>query len=201
MQRMEEQGLSPLECSSGCESGWTMYLDQSSEKPTSLFEKEAVLSWKNDRFLVGEEGEDEMDPSMVSDASSGPPHFLQDDDDEDHEFCFDGDGCFCSPALICKSGKRRRAERRVEEEDPSSFLDDTASSHVFSFSNNCFNINTNQISSMEDVLDFSMGFSTTHFNGKTALQKHCGFLETSLPLKPTSKAQPVFREESKNKIW
>ncbi|KZV54528.1 hypothetical protein F511_01326 [Dorcoceras hygrometricum] len=56
------------ECSSGCESGWTTYLDQTSYS-TDKYTK--VLS-KN----VNPDQEDE-DLSMVSDASSGPPQFQE----------------------------------------------------------------------------------------------------------------------------
>ncbi|KAB5526588.1 hypothetical protein DKX38_020435 [Salix brachista] len=65
---------------SGCESGWTSYLNQStiSKKQYQGF----------DGFVDGDcarvEDEQDEDLSMVSDASSGPPHYCEDD-----EFCCD----------------------------------------------------------------------------------------------------------------
>ncbi|XP_058068933.1 protein SOB FIVE-LIKE 5-like isoform X2 [Magnolia sinica] len=172
----EEEAEFPLECSSGSESGWTMYLENQSfgRKPTSLSFKQAGLPHKNDGIFEEEE-EEEEDLSMVSDASSGPPHFHDDDD------CFDENGCFCSAsyspsaALVKKNSKRERVEGEKQQQHPS-LLDDTASSHVFSFSKK--NVTNNKQTSMEDVLDLSIGFSATHFKAKSTLQKQYGFLQT-----------------------
>lgn len=125
--RMDEEESLPLECSSGSESGWTMYLDQSFGRPTSLSAKGAGL---HGRFVGEEEEEEEEDLSMISDASSGPPQFHEEEDN-----CYDN-GCFCSAsstALVKKISKRSRVEAK-EKTEHSSYLDDTASSHVFLFS-------------------------------------------------------------------
>lgn len=73
---------------------------------------------------------------MVSDASSGPPHFQEDEEG----YCNDDNGCFyppsMAPTLLKNNGKRQKVRTfrgRVEQEDPS-FLDDTASSPLFNFS-------------------------------------------------------------------
>ncbi|XP_073032458.1 protein SOB FIVE-LIKE 5-like [Primulina eburnea] len=60
--------VSNSECSSGCESGWTMYLDQTSN-----------FTGKYTRVLVKNVNPDQEDEdlSMVSDASSGPPQFQE----------------------------------------------------------------------------------------------------------------------------
>ncbi|XP_075483856.1 protein SOB FIVE-LIKE 5-like [Primulina tabacum] len=60
--------VSNSECSSGCESGWTVYLDQTSNSTD-----------KYTRVLVKNENPDQEDEdlSMVSDASSGPPQFQE----------------------------------------------------------------------------------------------------------------------------
>lgn len=122
------------ECSSGCESGWTLYLDHSflsSHRGGNGFVDEDVKRGKN---KVQEEEEEDL--SMVSDASSGPPHFQEDEEG----YCNDDNGCFyppsMAPTLVKNDGKRQKVRTfrgRVEQEDPS-FLDDTASSPLFNFS-------------------------------------------------------------------
>ncbi|XP_077233473.1 protein SOB FIVE-LIKE 5 [Tasmannia lanceolata] len=195
---MEEE---PLECSSGCESGWTMYLDQSFGKPSSLSAKETdfqgFVEENSGGFGEGNKGEEEEeeedDLSMVSDASSGPPHLPKDD-------FFNESICFCSNCST-KLAKKRDKKRRLQtkKQHHPSYLDDTASSNVFSFPKRSFTL-TNKQASMEDILDFSIGFSATHLKGKSALQKQHNFFQKSLPGKPTSE-KPVCREENKNKIW
>ncbi|XXG63945.1 hypothetical protein AAC387_Pa05g2022 [Persea americana] len=183
---MDEEDSFPLECSSGsgCESGWTMYLDQSFERTTSFPAKESGLHSRFVEVVVkeggsgDEEGEDD-DLSMVSDASSGPPHFHEEED------CYDENGCFfpaSSAALMKKSSKTRRAEAKKEEKH-SSFLDDTASSHAFCFSKNSCNFSSKQ-SLIEDVLDFSIGFSATHF------KKHNGIVQSS-SFPPETKSRKI----------
>ena len=130
------------ECSSGCQSGWTMYLDQSDEPPTSLPFKVAASIEQE-----GEE-EEEEDLSMVSDASSGPPHFPE--EDENHYYshpntCYNGNGCLfyastlptASAAPLANNGGKRRRVEGKEQRESSSPLDDTASSPLFSFPNVC----------------------------------------------------------------
>ncbi|KAF8406191.1 hypothetical protein HHK36_008271 [Tetracentron sinense] len=181
-------GLSS-ECSSGCESGWTMYLDQSSLSANPCkggvgFVNESGVFCKDYKEKGAMEEEEEEDLSMVSDASSGPPHF-----NEDEDYCNEN-GCFSSAssaaALVNKSGKRRKMEghqRQQQEQLHPSFLDDTASSpNNFKFTNNQ--------ASMENVLDFSQGFSATQNEERSIFYKHFAFLQSSLPGKPTS-AKPV----------
>ncbi|OVA05895.1 hypothetical protein BVC80_1701g38 [Macleaya cordata] len=175
-------GLSS-QCSSRCESGWTMYLNHSGSpnhcKRSSDFVDEGGFfgeEYKAKEEEVEEE-EEEEDLSMVSDASSGPPHFHEDED-----YC-DENGCSCfsssTAALAKKSGKRQKIkdQHQQKQEHHPSLLDDTASSPLFSFSK----INNQQAAVMENVLDFSQGFSATHFKGRSTFQKHFGFLESSLP--------------------
>ncbi|XP_038990431.1 protein SOB FIVE-LIKE 6-like [Phoenix dactylifera] len=192
------------ECSSGCQSGWTMYLDQSDEPPTSLpFEKAASIE---------QEEEEEEDLSMVSDASSGPPHFPEEDDNcyySHSNTCYNGTGCLfyastlptASAAALAKNGGKRRRVEGNEQRESSSLLDDTASSPLFSFPDTSFNATSNNVRpSMENVLEFSCGFSATHFKGKSALHKQMRYLHSSAPAKPTP-ARPVCRDESERKLW
>lgn len=121
------------ECSSGCESGWTLYLEHSflSPHPSKRMKTEKQSASED------EEGEEEEeDSSMVSDASSGPRIFHE-------EECFGnaGNGFFCRAAVdaaLLKNGgkgeKNRGNRRREVEEDDPSFLDDTASSPICNFS-------------------------------------------------------------------
>lgn len=133
------------ECSSGCESGWTVYLEQSFLSPNVSHRN------KGNGFLNGksalrahddDDAEEEDDLSMVSDASSGPPHFQE---EEEHVYFDDNNSCFCPKStskdvrLLSRSvGKRKksREQRRYggHEQLPTNFLDDTASSPVYNFS-------------------------------------------------------------------
>ncbi|XP_058217081.1 protein SOB FIVE-LIKE 5-like [Rhododendron vialii] len=173
--------LAASECSSGCESGWTLYLDPSFLTPfPSLKGNDLVYS----KGKVGdeEEEEEEEDSSMVSDASSGPP-ILQ----EDCEYGNSGNGCFCRAPIEEKNrgkGKKSGENGRRRFEEHSSLLDDTASSPIFNFSqqlnNNNYTVPSNQ-ASMENILDFSESCSGTHFEVRSALHEPFGFFQSSLP--------------------
>lgn len=135
------------ECSSGCESGWTLYLEQSYHSPNNPRRDSGFVNGKasfcdeykdkrdKQTVEVEDDDEEEEDLSMVSDASSGPPHFPED------EGYFNGDnGCFyptSRPSTLAKNvGKRQKskAHRHREDQEMSAFLDDTASSPVINFS-------------------------------------------------------------------
>ncbi|PON65831.1 hypothetical protein PanWU01x14_113200 [Parasponia andersonii] len=195
------------ECSSGCESGWTLYLEQSSHSPnrgSGFLDKSGNFCYKlKDKAgieQVEELDEDEAeggeeDLSMVSDASSGPPHYSHQDNEQvdylnnqvRHKPCFcinDTNNKYqVDVKLVAKtssSGKRVhkiKGGRLRECRTGDTFLDDTASSPLFNFSNmEDFTPTNNQTGSMESVLDYSQGFSATHFEGRPAFQDSCGFL-------------------------
>ncbi|XP_047147817.1 protein SOB FIVE-LIKE 5-like [Vigna umbellata] len=167
--------LASSQCSSGCESGWTLYLEQSLQlnhnafsHASSQFDGEDNDEYK-DKKAKKEEAEEE-DLSMVSDASSGPPH-LPDAQDN---------GSFYSASKAAKLGKRSKKRQKVKEyQHLPSFLDDTASSSVFDFSMNNVTV-TNQQTSTESLLDYSQGFSATYYEERSSLQDQFGFLEPSL---------------------
>lgn len=125
--------LGDSECSSGCESGWTLYLDNSLVSPCDNengFAGNGKCGFGDEKRTVEEE---EEDMSMVSDASSGPPHFPEEEDyGNDNGKCF-----YHAPidATLCKNRakkqKSRENKRRNEVQEKSSLLDDTASSPVF----------------------------------------------------------------------
>ncbi|KAL6317699.1 hypothetical protein AAG906_030453 [Vitis piasezkii] len=162
--------ISASQCSSGCESGWTLYLDQSSSSANECRRAGRVVDEDCGRknAEVGQQDEEE-DLSMVSDASSGPPHFHEDEN------------CFSQAAK--KSQKKKIKDPCTKQQHSS--LDDTASSPVLSFSKKKFSPTSDQ-GSMEHGLDFSQGFSATHFKGKSAFQKHIGFFKSSFADKPPS---------------
>ncbi|GFY90061.1 hypothetical protein Acr_07g0002580 [Actinidia rufa] len=149
-----------LECSSGCESGWTLYLEQSFLSP---YPSERVF-YSEEKRPVKDEHEEE-DLSMVSDASSGPPIFH-----EDQYFDNAGNGCLFQAPIDAtleknrgKKKKNRETNPRQKAQEQTSFLDDTASSPIFNFSQRNFTVTNHQASMEENILDFSEGCSATHF--------------------------------------
>ncbi|KAI4295782.1 hypothetical protein L6164_035792 [Bauhinia variegata] len=171
------------ECSSGFESGWTLYLEHSfpngSHRDTRFVDGNGDFYDEHREKRVKDEDAAEEDLSMVSDASSGPPHFP----DEEAHFNEDN-GCFYPPsktAKLSKSGKKRqKVKENHEDHHLPSFLDDTASSPVFDFSMNNNSATNNQQASTESVLDFSQGFSATYFEERSSFQDHFGFFQPSL---------------------
>ncbi|KAL2537272.1 hypothetical protein Fot_18663 [Forsythia ovata] len=155
------------ECSSGCESGWTLYLQQSS----TSFSPYNVSK----RVKVEHEDDDENeDLSMVSDASSGPPHFHEED-----EF-------YRAPMIDATLSKINRPNMKKVKENPRrkvqeqpSLLDDTASSPIFNCPGKNLSLPNGQ-ASLENVLEYSQGYSTTQFEGRSAYQEHYDFFQSSL---------------------
>jgi hypothetical protein len=122
------------ECSSGCQSGWTMYLDQS--------------SYSNQKHAMDEE---EEDLSMLSDASSGPsPLFHGEVDLHESRALFYAKEC---------SNKSRVQSDKQRNLSPNSYLDDTASSPFYDhkFNNGAMN------PALHAMVDFSSASSTTQF--------------------------------------
>ncbi|KAG6537583.1 hypothetical protein ZIOFF_002677 [Zingiber officinale] len=110
---VEKQTAMSSECSSGCQTGWTTYFLHSSDVRNSL-------SYRDGESFRGVE-EEEEGLSMISDASSGPPHFNEDD----------GNGRFLYSALVpADGGKKKRTLVEQERNQHSSALDDTASSQL-----------------------------------------------------------------------
>ncbi|KAH0468344.1 hypothetical protein IEQ34_003377 [Dendrobium chrysotoxum] len=121
----EEKSFS--ESSSGFQSGWTLYLATSTSLPPTRDSS------------THEQEEEEEDLSMLSDASSGPPHTHTNKND-----CFNfyycsnvEDDCISSSPILpvttfSKNEGKKQKQRRNQEE--SSFLDDSASSPLLCFS-------------------------------------------------------------------
>ncbi|KAK6938568.1 hypothetical protein RJ641_032076 [Dillenia turbinata] len=144
--------MSNSECSSGCESGWTLYLDQSSQGYNNHENLNYQDYNRGKQEYVDDDDDDDADLSMVSDASSGPPNM------NEHENYYHESSS--ASALVKKSEKKQKNKERSEKKNRQSYLDDTASSPVFSFS-----------------------------KGKPSLKKHFGFFKNSRSSKPAS-AEP-----------
>uniref|UniRef100_A0A5B7CC41 Uncharacterized protein n=1 Tax=Davidia involucrata TaxID=16924 RepID=A0A5B7CC41_DAVIN len=178
--------ISTSGCSSGCESGWTNYLDHSSNSADQFHKFGGGMVDENYRSKaaneeVDDDDDEDEDLSMVSDASSGPPHFHEDED------CSAENGYFCYASSASEQAKKKKKIKEHKGKQQHSYLDDTASSPVLSFSKKNVALSSNE-ASMEHVLGFSQGFSATHFKGKSAFKKHFGFLQSSIPGKPASEA-------------
>ncbi|XP_062025121.1 protein SOB FIVE-LIKE 5-like isoform X1 [Rosa rugosa] len=170
--------ISQSQYNSGCESGWTHYLDQSYLSGSHGIQKGDDYVGTKPEF---EEEEEEEDLSMVSDASSGPPHYQ-----ELYE-----DGCsFSVNSSASKLGKKSKKKKSKEQHH---HLDDTASSSVFNYySKKKMSTLSKNEPSMQNVLDYSEGFSTTHMKGKSALLQHFGYLNSSL----APQNLVIFKEEA-----
>jgi len=141
------------ECSSGCESGWTLYLDHSLNASQSHTPSLGCYEETKHKKSQNIEDSDEEDLSMVSDASSGPPH---------HDSYFNAQDCSASKPtkLVAKRSKKRQ---KVQENNIQQHLDDTASSPLFDNNNIVTMSNQQTTSTTESMLDYSQGFSATYF--------------------------------------
>ncbi|KAL8494581.1 hypothetical protein ACS0TY_025416 [Phlomoides rotata] len=110
--------LSNSECSSGCESGWTTYLDQFSDS-TNLNTKNYIINYEEEKG--GNLNEEDEDLSMVSDASSGPPNLRK---GAPHYY-----GYASSAQEDMK--KKKSKSKEIMKMQQNVCLDDTASSHNF----------------------------------------------------------------------
>ncbi|KAM0968261.1 hypothetical protein ACFX2A_016936 [Malus domestica] len=186
--------ISPSQYNSGCESGWTSYLDQSSYLSQSQFQKPGGFAdyvETKEEEEKEEEEEEEEDLSMVSDASSGPPHYHDFDED-----CVYEDGSSFSVSWGSKLGKKSKKKSKGNG-SRELHLDDTASSPVLNYSKKKLSTNfSKDESSMQNVLGYSEGFSATHKKGKSALLQHFGFLKSSLPKSPASQKPGDLQGES-----
>ncbi|KAJ4755460.1 hypothetical protein LUZ62_089865 [Rhynchospora pubera] len=159
--------------SSGCQSGWTVYFDQSylAPPPLSPNRDKDITRFKSSRE---DSEEEEEDLSMVSDASSGPPHF---DTEEQHSECG-------TLLLLSESRKKRKVDRLSDaKRDLCSSLDDTASSPMMNHSNSTGIGTTDMETTAESALEFSCAFSGTYNKEESALQKDKGYLDTISSLK------------------
>ncbi|XP_030497807.1 protein SOB FIVE-LIKE 5 isoform X2 [Cannabis sativa] len=173
---------------SGCESGWTLYLEESNISEADKLRIDHKEEKENDCGY--EEGEEE-DLSMVSDASSGPPHYHE--DDHDHDYNENGSYIsFSSSWAYNKSTNKdkkkmmkSKMKEKCTEEEHRSCLDDTASSPV-SKKKSTF---SRSKALMDNVVDHSQGFSATH-RGESAMGKHVDLYQSPMT-KYSASQEPV----------
>ncbi|XP_047938000.1 protein SOB FIVE-LIKE 5-like isoform X2 [Salvia hispanica] len=145
------------ECSSGCESGWTLYFQQSYKTEDDSPEPRTKRSTE----------EDDEDLSMLSDASSGPPQVH-----EEEGSCYDNYATLSQPSSERKKKRANRCRKKVPER--SSLLDDTASSSLYGYCNK-----TRRQASVENVVEYSQGYSSTQFEVRpTYVEEHYDFLQS-----------------------
>ncbi|XP_011074344.1 uncharacterized protein LOC105159095 [Sesamum indicum] len=162
--------MSTSECSSGCESGWTMYLDQHSSS-TDPYSRAYVQNYEEKGVYVNYEDEEDEDLSMVSDASSGPPHF--------HEYGNCGvDTQYYGYSPPGSEDKKKTKQKSKSKEtrtmkQQNLCLDDTASSPVYHFSQGNVPPSGSHYSVQQE------GFSSAHFESESRSKKHLGFFKSS----------------------
>ncbi|KZV45136.1 hypothetical protein F511_24178 [Dorcoceras hygrometricum] len=138
--------ISTSECSSDCESGWTMYLDQSSnstDRFTRDFSKNCQQEHAVDSYAYQADQQDDEDLSMVSDASSGPPPHFQEYDSYAAAAAGGTESQFFRgyPSSVSEVAyKKRSKQQRSKTKDARDYrrqqdfcLADTASSPIFHF--------------------------------------------------------------------
>ncbi|KAJ8548151.1 hypothetical protein K7X08_021387 [Anisodus acutangulus] len=158
------------ECSSGCESDWTFYLENSVLPPLTSYKANKFSPLCEAENFAKREQEEE-DLSMVSDASSGPPHFCE----EENYGQNNGSFFFDAPINVTLPKSNPKRHKAKEKQQPSA-LDDTASFPIFDFNSNKFTM-TNDTASVDNVLYFPQGHSTTHFQRRSTYQEQYGFFQ------------------------
>ncbi|CAA0807476.1 Unknown protein [Striga hermonthica] len=170
-------------CMSGCESGWTIYLDHSSISP---YVTEFTAGGRREigAFVGGDEEYEDEDLSMVSDASSGPPH-LHDEDrvvvggrpESAAGGCSYNYAAAAAAVEEAQPRRRGREKRRRSSQDGSSLLDDTASSPFFDFSDKKFTVDRSK--EEENVLEYSQGYSSTQFEVRPPYAEQYEFFQST----------------------
>lgn len=154
-----------------------MYLDPFSSSTDQCNRSMPLNRDSRHKQAYANEDEEDEDLSMLSDASSGPPHFHQGKDSSEE-----------TRGSERKKSKHRKKVKENKRKQQSFHLDDTASSPVlgyskashttFSFENNI--VHNNDKFMMEDDSGLSKVFSTTDFQGKSALRNHFGYFKPSM---------------------
>ncbi|KAG7024309.1 hypothetical protein SDJN02_13123, partial [Cucurbita argyrosperma subsp. argyrosperma] len=157
---------------SGGESGWTMYLDQSY---TSDHRFGGGVDGVKEAKARAEEA-DEEDLSMVSDASSGPPHYLEDNEELFYNNGYSSYAYSASDSTInCSKEEKKKSKKSKQNgrNQQPSYLDDTASSPVYGYGKaSKIKAATSNKALEENPVDFSQGFSATHFKAVLASLFH-----------------------------
>ncbi|KNA12478.1 hypothetical protein SOVF_125440 [Spinacia oleracea] len=149
------------EWSNGCESGWTVYLEESYIARTNN-----VDDYRDSYRMNSTRNEEDL--SMVSDASSGPPHFLHDNDD--NEQSYSRKLSKKSDKISKKSSKELKKvgshhQHQHQHQHQQYHLDDTASSPAITHS---------KIYDNSPAMDFSQNMSAAHYQGTPSYNNHYG---------------------------
>ncbi|XP_027333730.1 uncharacterized protein LOC113848423 [Abrus precatorius] len=166
--------------SSASESGWTHYLDQSSLSENCFQRRGGVVDYEGKGARMDES---EEDLSMVSDASSGPPHY------DNEYYCENWYPCFSSTT---KDSQNKKKVKEFGRSQQPSTLDDTASSPVFNCPKESHSFSGN--GAVESASDFSQCVSATRIKRKTKFKKQFSFFESSLAGKLASEEHGGFDE-------
>lgn len=118
--------ISASQYNSASESGWTHYLDQSSLSE-NYFQRRGgnIVDYEGNGGARMEE-ECEEDLSMVSDASSGPPHY-----DDASWYCENWYPSHSTSSQYTKESQKKKMVKEYGRSQQPSPLDDTASSPIF----------------------------------------------------------------------
>ncbi|XP_021729816.1 uncharacterized protein LOC110696783 isoform X1 [Chenopodium quinoa] len=147
--------IAASEWSNECESGWTVYLEESYIPRTNNI-GDYHQSYRLNSTHNDDDGVEDL--SMVSDASSGPPHFLHQEVDQQSY----------SRKSSKKSDKRSKKSSKEHKKVASKqqhHLDDTASSPGITHS---------KIYDNSSTMDFSENLSATHYQGNSSYNNHHG---------------------------
>ncbi|CAL4913105.1 unnamed protein product [Urochloa decumbens] len=196
------------ECSSGCQSGWTTYLDDHSSSYSCG--GAASRFHGSGKPYYCEEYSEEDDLSMISDASSGPRHQTSDVEG--------GGGAAAARTNAERRGRREAAAAVARRQSKraaaaASLLEDTASSPAFfgyskamgSGEANGYGVaDASQMMEIANAADFSYAFSTTTgfkspLNG-TALGGYMQMQYSPAAVNPMPTRQ-VCRDEPEKKRW
>lgn len=159
------------EGSSGCESGWTSYFEHEDSFLSSYRNQKSGNNYI--RIDEDDDDDDEEDLSMVSDASSGPPHFC-DEKYYGNELSSNALYIHAPSAATLNDGKSKKKHKHdprpnYVHKQHISFLDDTASS------NDNLALSNNQPFT-DNMLDLSLhGHSSNQLEGKSRFQEHYSF--------------------------
>ncbi|OWM70766.1 uncharacterized protein LOC116214750 [Punica granatum] len=160
------------QCSSGVESGWTLYLDDDEEHESSFSMERARRRSYGSGWIRKEEEDDDENLSMVSDASSRPPYCGAED-----WSCHESGGGFV--AGLEQSGKRKN--KRQQGRGWHSHYEDTACSHQKNFSL------PSSHAPRKHALDFQPGYSIANLEDKLEYGKQYHYLHSSGAEKPAPK--------------
>ncbi|TVU48053.1 hypothetical protein EJB05_07675, partial [Eragrostis curvula] len=211
---LQAMAAASSECSSGCQSGWTTYLDDdrsSQSCGTARFHGKAAQQ----PYYYGDYSEEEEDLSMISDASSGPRH----------PQCSAGNDVVVEAVGAAAHAISSAAERRGRRVDAASarrqsnkaaaaasLLEDTASSPAFlgytkatsSGEVNGYGYADEPMMEFGNAADFSCAFSaTTGFKSPLNGTPLDGYLQMQFspaPAKPMPTRQ-VCRDGGEKKRW